>query len=181
VFLVAIQRIEIFFIKERINFETVAIYFSAFNLILVIQLFLRSSITSRYKLFVDKKIGRRQLFLELGIALLVILVISYYTIPWVFSIVYTNDYFAGITIFRILLLILPFYLINTFFINHFNVINMPQINTIILSITFTVKLIVLLLLNSLTMTNYAWLSIGFEVFITLGFSIAFMPLKFKKS
>lgn len=181
VFLVAIQRIEIFFIKERLDFVIVAIYFSAFNLILAIQVFLRSSVTSRYKQYIDGKIGIGRVSLELGSALFVIMFISFFTIPWVFNIVYPVDYISGIPVFRVLLLILPFYLMNTFFINHFNVNNSPHINTIVLGIIFVTKLIVLLSVNFLNMANYAWLSVGFEVMVTISYGVAILKKQVKKS
>lgn len=178
-FMVAIQRIEIFFIREKFDYINVAVYFSAFNLIMAMQLFFRAAVTSRYKQFVDKRISFKQFSLELGASLTFIIIISYFIIPIVFDIVYPSAYINGIPIFKILLLQLPFYTINVFIINQFNVKNSSIANTYIFGLILILKLAVLFNLRGLAVNTFAWVSVSFEILTAIGFTLLMKIKKIK--
>lgn len=164
--MVGIQRLDVFFIKENVGFEEVAVFSSANNIYLMGQLVGRSLITSRLKSIIRMNTEGRDLTLIVGlftVGAAVVAIIS----PYIFYFVFPETYADGANYLRILVVGIPFYCINTFFAFYNNYQDRTNVNVLVFVASITFKGVILYVAQFRIIEMYVYEIVGIEILITV--------------
>ena len=160
--LVAIQRIDVFFIKDKLGTETLGFFSSSYNLYLILQMFIVTLIMTEVKKAIVDKGYFKKIIIELFILIIIIIILGNIISEPIFHIIYPENYHDGYIQFNYLLWGLPFYILSALSIHFNNFYNKSRTNSKILISIVLIKLIVLLFYNFTSLNEFVFLIISIE-------------------
>ena len=132
------QRMDLFFVKGEQGVKDVAIYFGAFNLYSVVDLFFCSWVSSALPEII--KTGRAMLGFIFVVSLVSIGLI-YFLSGWVFFFVYPESYSAGAKLFSFMVFCIPFHFMSYYFILRNNLEGKVLNNVFCLAVAVLLKVV----------------------------------------
>ena len=161
--MVLIQRLDIIYIEKYFGYSQLGLYSSAFNILLIIQLLCRSTITSRLaSLFHSKARKYRDFVLALGFSILIIGSI-YILSPYIFEALFPPEHKESYKYLQLLIISIPFYVINLIFVYYNNFSDRSIFNGIVFSISFLIKVGLLSSLEFTSIRIFIFQYVGVEV------------------
>jgi O-antigen/teichoic acid export membrane protein len=178
--IVFIQRIDIFFINHRLGAELLGLFSSAYNLYLILQLFMVSLIMTRLKTVFNQPERLRNFLLELAALVILVIVFSYLLSESVFELIYPIEYQNSYALFNLLIIALPFYILTSIAIHFNNFSNLSRINAFVLFPILIIKWILLAYYNFTTLTDYIILLVLIEVLLGIVLGVVSRKFYLKK-
>lgn len=144
------QRIDIFFIKKYLSIENVAIYFSAYNIYTALVIVLIAIVNSTFPKIKHLPMNHQLLYLKnYFLIYFCMLLMSYFSLPFIYTIIYPPEYIAGADILHWLLLAMPFVFVSYLAIFNLNYQRLESKNTLSILLALIVKFFIFAVYSSL--------------------------------
>lgn len=179
--MILIQRLDIIYIERYFGFTELGLYSSAFNILLIIQLLCRSTITSRLaSIFRSEKKKYKDVIMALFGS--IVMVVSLYLLsPYLFKFIFPLEHIGSSGYLQLLLVSIPFYVINLIFVYYNNYIDRVTTNGTVMSIAFLIKLWLLHFLELNSINVFIFQFVGVEIICSALFLFFYFKRKIFKT